>query len=1014
MYQFESSEQEAAFRAALAAEAKQHISGRIFDASGTELTVDDNTIVGTPTIDSRCIADEEVFNFGEMYIGELNIRIKNDEARAVELVGGEVRLSFGVDTTMGRITIPLGVWDIAEARRDNVHFLSITGHDHMARLVTPVGIDDIGVISLSTILNIVESAAGIEFAQTAAQITQMIAISAFNGTCVHFDVTCWDEVREIAQIIGGFAFANREGKIEFRRFGTESVLTIPASRRFRAELQEGDYGVRAVAYTDYGKTYTAYSSISHKTSSVLCFEGNKWIWAPPSGTEQTYYTDVCYDILYKLAFTKTIPGTVEFYGDPSLDLGDMVTLEGGIAQDAITTQEDTTFLVCSSFWQFRAPHTITAGGAPSVGNFVAAESSEGSGSSPVPSGRSITKNINTADLTPYIGALFPTERTVARARFSCKDNTNAFINCQLTILGTETANVTAAVYIDGTKQTIDPKATVSKGRYTTLTLSLDKAIKGGMHTVRVTASGVSELTEVTGYVFGQNITAEELIYSSDYTYTASGGKATVTGYTGSSEHLEIPEELGNAQTDVIGGTAFTGNTNITTVYIPDGVTDIAGAAGINYLRQIEGTMPDGTYGKTVHAEYSTSTARTGTFNSGDATNVAFRFNANDAAITPQDIGTVVISDGITETELEIFSGHLGSMWTQEGDWGLTIVVGDDGTGRIVVYSSGDLSALGKWCYSKKVDIIPNTVYTFERIGGIEGVKMQYFTSNDIGHVDTAWSAPLKSIPGNQTPDKNVEQWTTMSSSRRYWETSTVYTYLDSRPATYEFCSYYADLQPGHYKVIAEGYGNSWGYTYMRNPDMSRDQTPYMALIAEDNTPIIQRRNIFSDTSSPFHHEEYEFTISEPTKVGLYFKAINTARSDYGNYTRFMIVDHDVVAQPFTIDLAGGGTLSGVTCWEPYQMNGAFMNAENLAYVSIPESVKAIGDNAFANTAVTDIRISSECTYFPSSFPQGCHIWYYGDEPTPDGYYTAAQVDSLMSALDARVTALESQEGTNNE
>lgn len=343
--------------------------------------------------------------------------------------------------------------------------------------------------------------------------------------------------------------------------------------------------------------------------------------------------------------------------------------------------------------------------------------------------------------------------------------------------------------------------------------------------------------------------------------------------------------------------------------------------GKNYLRQVEGTMPDGTYGKQVKAVYSNSTARTGTFNSGNATNISFRFNANDANISPADIGRFVISDGTTETELEIFSGHIGSLWIDEGDYPLTVQCGDDGTGRIVVYASGDLPALGKWCYTKKVDITPNTDYTFERIGGIENVKIQYVTSKEVGRVNTTWGQPayLKSIPGNQTPDKNIEQWTTMDSSRRYWETSSVYTYLDSRPATYEYCSYFADLPAGHYKVIAEGYGNNWGYTYMRNSDMSRDQTPYMALIAEDDTPIIQRRNIFSDTSSPFHHEEYEFTISAPTKVGLYFKAINTARSGYGNYTRFMIVDYDVQAEPFTVDISGGGTLSGVTCWEPYRV-----------------------------------------------------------------------------------------------
>lgn len=346
-----------------------------------------------------------------------------------------------------------------------------------------------------------------------------------------------------------------------------------------------------------------------------------------------------------------------------------------------------------------------------------------------------------------------------------------------------------------------------------------------------------------------------------------------------------------------------------------------GNRGINYLKQIERSMPDGTYGKQVAAVLSDSTVRTGTFNSGTATNIGFRFNANDANIAPSDIGKIVLSDGENETELEIFSGHIGSLWIDEdGGYPLTVQCGDDGTGRIVVYSSGDLSALGKWCYTKKFDITPNTEYTFERIGGIENVKIQYYTSKEIGHVDTTWGQPayLKSIPGNATPDKNVEQWTTMDSSRRYWETSTIYTYIDSRPALYEYCSYYADLSAGSYKVIAEGYGNNWGKTRMLNQDLSYDQTPYMALVAEDNTPIIERRMIFQDTSSPFHHEEYEFTISEPTKVGLYFKAINPWNSaNYGNFSRFMIVDSDVVADPFTVDISGGGTLSGVSCWKYY-------------------------------------------------------------------------------------------------
>lgn len=403
----------------------------------------------------------------------------------------------------------------------------------------------------------------------------------------------------------------------------------------------------------------------------------------------------------------------------------------------------------------------------------------------------------------------------------------------------------------------------------------------------------------------------------------------------------------------------------------------ASTIGKNYLQQVEGTMPDGTYGKRVNSVFSDSTARTGSFNSGEATNVCFRFQAFDNSdITPTDIGNIILSDGVTETVLNIFSGHFGGIWIDEsGGYQLTVQCGDDGTGRVVVYASSDLSALGKWCYTKKVDITPNTAYTFERFGGIENIKIQYATSKDIGHVDTRWSAPLKSIPGNQTPDKNVEQWTTMDSSRREWLNDSIYVYIDSRPATYEFCSYYADLPAGSYKVIAEGYGNNWGYTRMQNPDMSFDQTPYMALIAEDNTPIIPRRTIFQDTSSPFHHEEYEFTISTPTKVGLYFKAINPAQSYYNNYTRFMIVDHDVVAEPFTIDISGGGTLSGITCWEPYvKKMGAFARTEHLREVSLPSTLTSIGRYSFADSGIREVNIPNrECTYYSTSFPPECKV-----------------------------------------
>ena len=271
-------------------------------------------------------------------------------------------------------------------------------------------------------------------------------------------------------------------------------------------------------------------------------------------------------------------------------------------------------------------------------------------------------------------------------------------------------------------------------------------------------------------------------------------------------------------------------------------------------------------------------------------------------------------------------------------------------------------------------------------------------------------------------------------------------------------------------AIAECINNSF-----TNSAIVDDTTPYMALIAENGTTIISKTNLFQTRTVRFVHEEYDFTLSAATKVGLYFKALHSDGSPA--YVRFMIVDYDVQAVAFTANVSGDSPITGVTCWEPYHVDlpltitsgaqsttvtidlgdstlgagdtidytttqisiptyegsntitaettvqpssmyikyeddessvGAFMNATDLAYVSIPESVELIGRNAFTNTSLTKVRISRDCVFYPTSFPVNCDIWYYDEVPTPDNYYTAAQVNSLISALDARISALENE------
>lgn len=388
-----------------------------------------------------------------------------------------------------------------------------------------------------------------------------------------------------------------------------------------------------------------------------------------------------------------------------------------------------------------------------------------------------------------------------------------------------------------------------------------------------------------------------------------------------------------------------------------------GKLGKNYLKQTERTMPDGIYGKRVYTTTSWSSARTGTFNSGQATALGFNFHkVGNVNLTPTNVGKMYIVEGnanpVTEgVELDVFQGGISAKGDAEGIyWNLRY--GDDGSGNDVIYSTGDSNYIAIRCGTAVFRLKPNTNYSFARVGGDNDVEIQYITGKDSADLDISWKliSSLNSIPSDTAPNKNTEQWTTVSGYNLFWmNTVNWYQYLDSRPATYEYCAYYADLKAGHYKVVAECYGSAsdWGVSHIYD-----DQTPYMALISEDNTQIIAKRSIFQGTGK-WHHEEYEFTITSDTKVGLYFKAIN--KPDKYNVVRFGIFDYDTPNVQFTVR-DGQGTLSGVSCWEPYhyEIPLTIRSGENSTTIVIDIGTSPLGENDTVDFTGTHITVP---TYF---------------------------------------------------
>lgn len=85
---------------------------------------------------------------------------------------------------------------------------------------------------------------------------------------------------------------------------------------------------------------------------------------------------------------------------------------------------------------------------------------------------------------------------------------------------------------------------------------------------------------------------EQVNPASDFAYTADGGEVTITEYIGTSEHVLIPSEIGGFPVTALADKAFY-EKHVTTVVVPDSVTEIGDLcfSGDNYLVSL--TLPDG-------------------------------------------------------------------------------------------------------------------------------------------------------------------------------------------------------------------------------------------------------------------------------------------------------------------------------------------------------------------------------------------------------------------------------------
>lgn len=344
------------------------------------------------------------------------------------------------------------------------------------------------------------------------------------------------------------------------------VRTIEADRRFSLKPSSGLYGVAQVRYTDSkGRFASADTDVSG--NAILGFSCNKYIY---TGSEN--YIEQYTEWIEPIAESFTAcwhSGTCDYYGDPALDLGDMITVEDGIAG-----QSGMQMLVTGFSWGFRAPQTITSAGLSDTGDSTSSGSSGSSSGSGGSSSQVAAPTMNTIALDTFPGD-FEGRYTSAEGAFGIRQAADCFVNVGIVMTAEADGTLGFRVLLDEIAQVLQPVQTVNEGDTVTLSAAVPISPDEGKHTVRVEAIGTGTITEISAVVFGQDISPEspDIVPDSVWTYTITDGAATVTGYSGESTYPRIPDTLGGAPVRIIGAGTFT-DTAVRNVYVPEGVTTI--------------------------------------------------------------------------------------------------------------------------------------------------------------------------------------------------------------------------------------------------------------------------------------------------------------------------------------------------------------------------------------------------------------------------------------------------------
>lgn len=435
----------------------------------------DSDVIGVST-NSACAESNVVV--GSVTIGSLNLTFLRDVLSRGDYYDKEIKLydSLLLGEDSGEQVweeVLVGTYYVAEAKWTAAGMIDITAYDVLSKLDKNVTFDQSSA-KLYGWLNIISSECDVPVGMTEAACQAMTNGNVDLAVYTDNDITTYrDLLSKLAQTVGGFGYATRDGAIAVKSFTDTSILTIPKINRFQG-AEFSDYTTRfdAISFNDLINEKVW---IEGDEDGYIMDLGDAPFLQYGSEESRTLRVQAIYNQVQQMVYT---PFKVQLL--PAfliLELGDTISFSNDY------TGNTSTGCVMSINWTYNQSYTIQCFGAnPNLKNAKSKTDNAVTGASRYGGGSKLATFVATnADQVTIQN--IPTE--VVRAHFTVADNAAALalFECKFTLPTVEIEEesglpipykeiVDVYYYLDGQLMDYQPSETYGEEGVHTISLML--------------------------------------------------------------------------------------------------------------------------------------------------------------------------------------------------------------------------------------------------------------------------------------------------------------------------------------------------------------------------------------------------------------------------------------------------------------------------------------------------------------------------------------------------------------